>query len=126
MVMAWLGMLKAFGVRANRGRDAQVVELGQVLFDRVAQSELALFGEHHDADRGDRLGHGHDLENGVLPHGMAGFDIGHAGRVELHDVAAVGDKGNGAGDGLLIDERLHPLRDLRQNFLIHAGGFALD
>ena len=55
---------------------------------------------------------------------MSGCYIGHAGRIELHHVAAVGHKGNGSGDNLLIDERLHPPRDLRQNFLIHAGCFS--
>jgi len=35
----------------------------------------------------------------------------------------VGHKGNRTGDGLPVDERLHPLRDLRKNFLIHAGSF---
>ena len=56
---------------------------------------------------------------------MASFDIGHAGRVEFNDLAAVGHKSDGSGDRLLIDERLHPLPDLRENLLIHACRFGV-
>ena len=116
-----VGNAQACGVRVGRGGHAQAVEFGQILFYRVAQRELALFCQHHDADRRERLGHGHDLENSVLLHGMASFHISHAGSVKLHDVAAMGDKRNCPGDCLPIDERLHPLRNLRKDFLIHAA-----
>jgi hypothetical protein len=54
---------------------------------------------------------------------MAGLDIGHASGVELNYVGAVGNERNGSGDGLLIDERLHPLRDLGENFLVQTRDF---
>jgi hypothetical protein len=43
---------------------------------------------------------------------MAGFHVGHAGRVELNDVVAAGDKSDGPGDGLLIDKRFYPFGNL--------------
>jgi hypothetical protein len=54
---------------------------------------------------------------------MAGLDIGHTGGVELNYIGAVGNESDGSGDGLLIDERLHPLRDLGKNFLVHSRSF---
>ena len=120
-----VGNTRADVIGAYCGSDPQALELRQVLFDRVAQSQLAFFGQHHDADCRDRLGHGHDLENRVLLHRVAGFHIGHAGRVELHDVVTVGHQGHGSGDGLAVDKRFHPLRDFRENVLVHTGSFAV-
>ena len=56
---------------------------------------------------------------------MASFNIGHAARIELDDVVAMGHKSNGSGNGLLIDKRLHALRDLREDVLIHARSFGV-
>jgi hypothetical protein len=49
---------------------------------------------------------------------MASLYIGHAGGVELNYIGAVGNERHGSGNGLLVDEGLHPLRDLGENFLV--------
>ena len=90
-----VGDARTLGIGAQRCSYPQTPKLRQVLFDRIAQGQLAFFCQHHDADRGNRLGHGHDLENRVLLHGVAGFHIGHAGGVELH-IRHLGHEGNGS------------------------------
>ena len=61
-----IGYAETGRVRANIGCDVLVVKLRQILLDGIAQRELSFLGQHHDADRGDGLRHGHDLEDGVL------------------------------------------------------------
>ena len=102
--------------------DVLVTKLRQILLDGIAQREFSFFGQHHNADRGGGLRHGHDLEDGVLLHGTASFDVRHAESVEFDDVGAMGDYCDGAGDGLFIDEVLYPLRDLREDRVVHACG----
>ena len=109
-------------VRTNVGSHALVVELRQILLHWVAQRQFSLFGQHHNADRRDRLGHRHDLEDAVLLHGTARLDVGHAESMELHHVAAGRDQRDGARDGLRVDEVLYPLRDLREDRVVHARG----
>jgi hypothetical protein len=56
---------------------------------------------------------------------MTGFNIGHAGSVKLNHIGTVGNERYGSGNGLLIDEGLHPLRDLGKNFLVDTSGFGV-
>src|SRR5947209_18016683 len=69
-----------------------VAELRQVALDRIAQSELPLLGQHHDAHGGDGFRHGHDLEDTVLLHGPTGFDVCHTESVELDQFVSIRDK----------------------------------
>ena len=121
-----VGNAQACGVRVGRSGDAQAVELGQILFYRVAQCELALFRQHHDANRGER-GLVMDMIWKIVSFFIAWdgqlLHIGHARGVEPHLMLlpwATSVTGS-AGDCLPIDERLHPLRNLRKDFLIHAA-----
>jgi hypothetical protein len=49
------------------------LETWDVLRNRIVQQEFPLFVEDHDGNRGDRLAHGRDSENGIGGHRTAGF-----------------------------------------------------
>jgi hypothetical protein len=97
------------------------MKLRQVLLDGIAQGELSFFGQHHDTDRSNGLCHGHDLEDSVLPHGAARLDVRHTEGVKFDHVIAMSSQRDGTRDGLLVDEVLDPLRDLREDCVVHAG-----
>src|SRR4051812_49412137 len=96
------------------------MELWQVLLDGVAQGELSLFGQHHNADGGNGLGHGHDLEDSVLPHGTARLDVRHAKGMALDDLVPVSNERDGARDGSVVDKVFHALWDLGKNCVVYA------
>ena len=117
-----IGLAEASRVRAHIGGNVLVSKLRQILFNRITQGKLTFFGQHHDADCGDRLRHGHDLENRVLAHGPAGLNIRHAQSVKLNDIVAMGHKRHRACDCMFVNKMLRPLRDLRENLLVYTTG----
>ena len=59
--------------------------------------EQAAFDELHDRDRGDRLCHGGDHEEGVQPEGRSRLDVGEAPRALVARPAGIDGDGRQAG-----------------------------
>jgi len=83
----------------------------QVLGDRIGQHDLAFFRQDHRADRGERLGHRVDAEDGVLGHRSAARGISRAERLEVCDAALARDDRHRAGKLLRLDLGLQGLAD---------------
>ena len=82
--------------------------------DGVAEQEMAILDQHHDADRDDRFGHGEDAEDRIVRHRRGGRRALPAERFEPADLAAAGHHHGRAGQGSLVDLALegvrHPLQ----------------
>jgi hypothetical protein len=80
----------------------------------IAEQEMAVLDQHHDADRDDRLCHGEDPEDRVVRHRRARRGALFAERLEPADLAAPRHQHGGAGQRALVDlalERVrHPLQ----------------
>ena len=61
--------------------------------DLVIEAEHAFLDQHHQGDGGDRLAHGVDAEDRILPHGLAAFEIHLAGHADMGDVTTAIDHG---------------------------------
>ena len=90
----------------GKAQDPHVLQLGQVLFHRVVQAELALLDEHHHRDTGDRLGHRGDGEDRILGHGRLAGHVAVAERGLVGYLAMPRNHDNPAGDLPLIDKLL--------------------
>jgi hypothetical protein len=89
--------------------DARVGEAGNEFRDRVVELKAALFIEHHDRRRGERLGHGVDAEDAVGPHRPIALEVGLAGGFGKGELAPAHDHGHHAGETAAIDPAVHPL-----------------
>ena len=87
---------------ASRARAAllhhHVLELGQKLRRRIGEAELVLLDEHHDGDSGHGLGHRVDAEERPLGHRRLRFEALQPDRLEVDELAAPRDGGDGPGD----------------------------
>ena len=70
---------------------------GQIFGDRIGQKQPALLDQHHDGDRGHRLAHGREREDGVARHRHLAGGIEKADRLEVGELAFAGDRHDGAG-----------------------------
>jgi hypothetical protein len=78
--------------------DARAGELGQVLLDGIIEAELLLLEQQHHRERGDRLGHRGNAEDGIGPHrDLSGHVLG-AECAGVARAAVVHDHRNEAGD----------------------------
>ena len=93
---------------AAAGIDARVGEGGDELRDRVVELKAALFVEHHDRRRGERLGHGIDPEDRVGPHRLVALDVGLAAGLGEGELALAHDHGHHAGQAAAVDPAVHP------------------
>ena len=84
--------------------DLLVLELRQVLLDRIVQRELTFVDKHHDRRGGDALGLRGDPEDGVGLHGLLPFDIRETDRGHVQDLGLVRDERHGAGEFFPLHE----------------------
>ena len=80
----------------------------------IAEQEMAVLDQHHDADRDDRFGHREDPEDRIVRHRRARRRALPAERLEPADLAAPRHHHGRTGQGALVDlalERIrHPLQ----------------
>jgi len=88
------------------------------LCDAIAQDEVTIFHQHHDADRDDRFCHRKNAEDAVMSHRRAGRRTLPADRVEPADLAAPCHHHGRAGECALVDLALERVR----HFLQARGG----
>ena len=98
-------------VRLRDGDLVQAFEFRDEARDRVAQADLAFFHQHHDRHAGDRLRHRSEAEDSVLGHRPVCFEISHALRFEVRDLAATSDQRDRAGDVACVDVAAYDLGD---------------
>ena len=91
--------------------DLKLRERREELRDRISEGDLALLDEHHRGDRGDRLRHRVDPEDGVRAHRRAGRLVAEAHGLEVGDSPLPSDQRHGARDLALGDVRLEHLPD---------------
>src|SRR5581483_11396039 len=85
----------------------QVLELGDVLGDRVLQLEGVFFVQHHQSHAGDGLRHGVDAEDRVVLQGFAGFHVHAAVGVVQHHLAVTADDDCGSRYLPLVNVTVH-------------------
>ena len=78
--------------------------------DGIAEDEVAVLDQHHDADRDDRLGHREDAEQAVMRHRRRSCRALAADRIEPADLAAARHHHGRAGQGSLVDLALEGIR----------------
>lgn len=105
------GLLERYLLGAALCDQHLAAELRQVPFDRVLDRQLALVHEDHDAQGGNRLGHGGDAEEGVLGHRLLAGQVQAADGLVADDAVLPADDRDGAGDVVLVHERLHAVAD---------------
>ncbi len=77
--------------------DLHVLEFGEVLSNRRADIELALF-EYHDGDRGDRLQYGRNAEDGIVLRRRMRAPVLKAEGIERGNFFIARDKQHGTGN----------------------------
>ena len=87
--------------------DLQVRKLGNVTRQRIVGVPLALLVQLHHGHAGNRLGHGVDLENGVLPHRHFLADVLIAVDVRRHDRPVSRDVRHDARQLAVVYDLLH-------------------
>ena len=108
-----VGHLAGLGVEAG---DAHLerLELREVPGDGIVEQDAPVLHQHHDRDRGERLGHRVEAEDRVLRHGRAALRIALAQRLEVGDLAPPRHQRDRAGIAALGDLALDHLGDARQ------------
>ena len=81
-------------------------ELGKIFFDRIIEIDLALIDKHHERGCSEGLGDRSDPEEGIGGHGGPGCEVAKTDGLEVDGVVLVGDKRDGAGNGVVVDEGL--------------------
>jgi len=93
-------------------------EFGNELGKRIVEQQFAVFHQHHDAERDQRLGHREDAEDAVLGHRRVGGRVLPALRLEPADLATPRHHRHHAGRRALVDLALegvaHPLKPQRR------------
>jgi hypothetical protein len=82
---------------AAAGIDADIPELGQDVRDRRVDRDLALLDQHHEGDRGDRLGHAGDAEQRALVDRFVRALARRALAAEMDDLAVAAEQDLGVG-----------------------------
>jgi hypothetical protein len=83
--------------RAAAAIDPDVLELGQDVVDRGVDRDLAVLDQHHERDRGDRLGHAGDAEHRAFVDRLVRALARRALAAEMHDLAVAADQDLGVG-----------------------------
>jgi hypothetical protein len=83
--------------RAAAVIDAHVLELGQDVGDGSVDRHLAFLDQHHEGDRGDRLGHAGDAEDRAFVDRLGRALAGRALTAEVGDLAFAADQDLGVG-----------------------------
>ncbi len=110
--------------RHAAGIDAEVLPFGDVRRHRVIETQRAFLDQHHQRDRGDRLGHGIDAEDRVFLHRLGPFQVHVAGEAGVHELALAIDLGEDAGQVAAVDvAALHHLIQPGQSRTRHSDGF---
>ena len=99
---------------ANTGHDFAVAKSRDVAADWLEELECAFFIEHHQRDRGDRLGHAVDAEDGVALHGQRIFGIAPATGFKMRNLAIPRQQRHESGCLLLVDIGLQAAVDAAQ------------
>ena len=105
--------------------DLLVGKLRNEFGDGIAQDEVAVLDQHHDADRDDRLGHREDAEDAVMRHRRGCRRALPADRIEPADLTAPRHHHRGAGEGSLVDLALEGIRHPLQADARQPDGFRL-
>ena len=95
--------------------DLLVGEFRNEFRDGVAEQEMAVLDQHHDADRDDRLGHREDAEDRVVRHRRARRRALPAERFEPADLAAPRHHHGRARQRPLVDLALERIRHALQS-----------
>ena len=95
-------------------------EFGQVVGDRVGHQEVAFLEQQHDGGAGHRLALRVEPEDRVLLHRQSGGDVAHTVGLEVNDLAAPCDQGDGAGDVAGVDQSPHGDADALEAVARHA------
>jgi len=94
-------------LRFRIGNNFQTFEFRYVFRCRVIQLDLTLLVENHRRDACYRLAHRIEPEDGVTPHGFAGFYVHHSTGLELHNLAPAGYSKHAARYTLFVNKFLH-------------------
>ena len=86
--------------------DPPVGQLGKPRVDRLIQSQLALFDEHHRRRGEDRLGHRGDAKQRVAAHGLGAAERLEADGVDVH-VVTLSDQAHHSGHFAVLDTSRH-------------------
>ena len=94
--------------------DASILELGQDVVDRRVDRDLALLDQHHEGDRGDRLGHRGDTEDRAFVDRFVGSLARGALAAEMDDLVVAADEDLGVRqlacvEVARLDEAIEPL-----------------
>ena len=103
----------AVGVAAHV--DLGVGEFGDVGRHRVLEFDDAPLDELEETDRGDRLGHREDAEDGVVGDRRAAFHVGHAVDIPVDLLPMADDGDEGARHLPLVDVAVGQLGDAGQS-----------
>ncbi len=91
--------------------------------DGLVERDAALLEQHHERDRGDRLGHRIDAEDRVVPDRHLAFKIGIALHGAMDHLAAAVNQKPGAGKAVGVDIAVLQMRfETVEGGLRHAGG----
>ena len=112
-------------VRPGAGVHLEILELRNVLRDRIVELPFTLFEQNHHRDAGDRLAHRIDAKDAVRRHRLVGVDVLFADGVEMHDLAVSRDERDDARELSLIHDALHARRHGLQAVRRHADAFRL-
>ena len=113
-------------IGAHAGRDLEVLELGDILRDRIGEAKGPLLIKHHEGDTGDRLRHRVDAKDRVLGHRRTRSDVLVAERFEVGDLAVARDHRRDAGELTVVDELLHAGVEPFEALARHADRFRRD
>ncbi len=119
------GAVEAGAIGSARVDDG-ILELGDVLLDRVGERNASFVDKQQEPGHGDGLGAGHDLLDRVRAHGLFGGEVLVADRIKRGDFAVTGDECDDAGGLSLIDELLHSSGDVREAVRVHSGAARVD
>ena len=93
--------------------DLGIGESRNVFRDGIVERQLAVLDQHHDCDRGDRLGHRIDPEDGIRRHRQPGRDAAQPETFQIDLLAVLLDQqhraGNLAARNLVADDVAKPI-----------------
>ncbi len=112
MVIFLAGDVQCWRTAVAADRQLLASKLRQMPLDRVVHGQLPLVRKDHNAGGRDRLGHRSDAEEGVFGHHLAGLDVAQADRLVAEHLIVATDNGDRAGDLALVNELLHPYRNV--------------
>ena len=98
-----VGRLRLEGLHVAAVVDPEVLPFGNVPGHRIVESGQALLDQHHEGDRGDRLGHRVDAEEVVALQLALPFAVGEAQHGLIGQLAAPPDLDLGAGQLARVD-----------------------